>query len=257
MGWLMTFSDMVTLLLCFFVLLNIMSTLDVEKFKQLMANLRGSPDIFTVMDNTHKQGSTGLQTAPDIPSDMFSDPTDWWGMTGEEIIAGLAGAGYDNTGTGDPSSQYVVVIVDEARIVIRCQGEVLFDTLSDRLKPEGVEVLGDIVEIGIMPHWEQGKISELHVEGHADIRQIPSANPIRSNMLLSAMRAETALNYIVSNFDIAIERTGAVGYGEWRPIPEIGVGTSEAEWAQNRRVEFVLYRNFLYDEDGTAYEMAA
>jgi chemotaxis protein MotB len=267
-NWLMTFSDMVTLLLCFFVLLNMMSTLDVEKFKQFIKNFQGNPSIFDEMNNRHELGDTGVEAAPTIPDFWISDPSDWWGMLGDELLDLIAAGGFgDNTGDGpggQPSGPVINLIIDDARIILRVQGEILFDTTSDRLRPESLEVLDFIAETLILPPLNQGQISDIHIEGHADIRQIPSGyHPrFRNNKDLSAARAIAAWEYVVDNFDIPDDKVGAVGYGELRPI-DGDVGNSGnweqdyAQWQRNRRVEFVMYRDVSFDEEMNMYERAA
>jgi chemotaxis protein MotB len=139
--------------------------------------------------------------------------------------------------------------VTEAQIIISIQGEVLFNTLSDVLLPSSYEDL-DFVMGAVVSRWESEKISEIEIGGHADIRPIrPGTSPFRSNRHLSQMRALRVLEYVEANFDFPPDRISAKGYGEFRPLPGVGYGVSEAEWLKNRRVEFVLYRDFGYSEE--------
>jgi outer membrane protein OmpA-like peptidoglycan-associated protein len=62
------------------------------------------------------------------------------------------------------------------------------------------------------------------------------------------MRAETVLNYIVASYNITEDKVVSVGLGEFHPLRREG-GESEYDWwTRNRRVEFVLHRNFFLDE---------
>ncbi|MDR0324716.1 MAG: OmpA family protein [Oscillospiraceae bacterium] len=261
--WMATFSDMVTLLLCFFVLLFMMSTLDVDKYKALMMNLRGSPDIFETIDSRYKIGDTGLQTAPEVPAEWMTDPSDWWAMIGQEILDKVSEfnenqgqAGSERPGA-DPLITITVEITD-AQIIIRCQGEILFATLSDVLQPEGYGIIDYIMSDLVMPRVINREISELNILGHADIRQIPAGrSKFTDNWELSTARALEAWKYVRNNYDIPPSMGGAMGYGSERPIHG-NFGTTEDEWRQNRRVEFVMVRNFYMDEQaGTTYEKPA
>jgi chemotaxis protein MotB len=259
-GWLMTFSDMVTLLLCFFVLLNIMSTLDISKFQQLVSNLQGSPYIFEKMNFAANVGSTGLETAPEIDSSFFDDPTDEWSALAIDISiivdALNKASGWDGTGEGILIVP-ITMDMDEAQITIRVPGETLFDTLDDTLRPEGIEIIYGIMDEAVMPAIADNKINELQVYGHADIRPIARRNRFPDNLALSQARAAAAWRFVREHYDIPPHiRFGAMGYGEYEPIPEIGPGTTEEEWQQNRRVEFVLVRNFNVDKNtGNPYDV--
>jgi chemotaxis protein MotB len=261
-NWLMTFSDMVTLLLCFFVLLNMMSTLDVDKFKQFIRNFSGNPSIFDEIDRAANIGTAGIDRPPEIPWDVISTPADWWEMIGQNIIddfsRGTGGENGDSTpGQGTPGTDGIVVVVQEGQIIIRCQGEVLFNTTCDILRPDGIESLRRIVETAILPYYGMGVFSDIQIEGHADIRPIPRGyHPkFTDNLVLSMFRAYSVWQYIMEHYDFPKEMIGTSGYGEYRPIPEIGFGTTHAEWDLNRRVEFVLKRNFAFDEEGNTFEI--
>jgi chemotaxis protein MotB len=244
-GWLMTFSDMVTLLLCFFVLLFLMSTLDAQKFMQLVQNLQGNPYIFDVMSNAANIGQTGLEQAPDVPEGDFIDPSDSW-----MILAGQMAESIDQYLDSRGDNLDIDMRVTEAQIIISIQGELLFPTLSDVLLTTSYESLDFVMGL-VVNNWDTGQISEIEIGGHADIRPIRGAQTrlFRNNMVLSSMRAIRVYEYVIANFDFPLDRISSKGYGEHRPLPGVGYGTSEADWQQNRRVEFVLYRNFRLDEE--------
>jgi hypothetical protein len=97
-----------------------------------------------------------------------------------------------------------------------------------------------------MPHWNQGIVSEVRIEGYADERRFMGTY---GNFRLSLDRATTAYIHIVENYDIPTRSVSASGYGDTRPL-EWREGESREDWLQrNRRVEFVLVRNFLLNEE--------
>jgi chemotaxis protein MotB len=259
-GWLMTFADMITLLLCFFVLLNIMSTIDVAKFKQLVENLRGDPSIFDYIDRSQSHRQTGLTRAPETNDEMWSEPSDIWTQTAARMIETVEEweNGLFNEQGPMGSEPLITITVTEGYIIIRCQNDegVLFNSGRFDLLPRGREILDFIVEELVLPHWDL--ISEIRIEGYADER--PFEGPY-GNLRLSVNRAVSAYIHVVEKYgEISTEDVSPSGYGATRPLSwEIDRETGEREtrerWLQrNRRVEFVLLRNFLVDEENeTAY----
>jgi flagellar motor protein MotB len=229
-----------------------MSTLDAEKFKQLVSNLQGNPYIFDKIDNAANIGQTGLEQAPYVPEGDYTDPSDSW-----EILAGEIGDGIRD-GLGEDSNIEIDVTFTDAQIVISIGGDILFNTLSDVLLPAGYEALYAIMDV-VLEVWETNIISEIEIGGHADIQVIPPGSAFSDNDELSSARALRVLRYVVSNFDFPRNKITFKGYGEWHPRDGIrGDETGRYDFEQfqrNRRVEFTLYRNFAVDEDtGQAYE---
>ncbi|MCL2002683.1 MAG: OmpA family protein [Oscillospiraceae bacterium] len=252
-AWMATYGDMITLVLTFFVLLFSMSSLDAAKFMAMVANLQGNPYIFEVINNAANIGQTGLEQAPEIPEGDFSDPTDAWLIAAERMRGDIEDWISSSEGEGGTADLEVTIHVTEAQIVIRCKSSVLFDTLSDVLLPRGIEALAFIVEDLILPDWETGIISEVFVEGHADIRPIPPNNRFADNDILAAYRARAARRFIVDNYSIPENKIGMTSWGDTRPV-DGNPGTDETQWSVNRRVEFVLHRNFFLDEQtGAGY----
>jgi chemotaxis protein MotB len=256
-GWLMTFSDMITLLLCFFVLLNIMSTIDADKFKKLVENLNGSRDIFTVTNAAALIGNSGFDVPPDIPRDDFDVQSDDWLWAAYDMKGTIADWGLGNGISTDDKTgmdSLITIEVSDAAIIIRCQNDdgVLFNSGRDELLPGGIEILEFIVEQLVLPHWNLA--SELRIEGYADERPFQGKY---GNLWLSVRRATSAYIHIVEKYDddIPIETVSPSGYGEHRPLEWLE-GETRDEWLQrNRRVEFVLMRKVLLDEEtGEGYE---
>ena len=261
-AWMATYGDMITLVLTFFVLLFSMSSLDLEKFKALVMNFKGNPDIFYVVENRNNTGDTGLKAAPDIPEEWLSDPTDEWFMAAYQMMGELEKFVEGQQGNPDAGKDNLSITLEvtEATMRIIIHGEVLFDTLSDVLKPEGALLLSAIMELsnGVMEQWNKGIVDELHVEGHADNRRIPPGNAFRSNRHLSSARAITALDYIVANYNIPEDKITSTGWGEFRPLDREPEESEAQWWERNRRVELILHRDFLLDEQtGEGYEPAA
>ncbi len=248
-AWLATYGDMVTLVLTFFVLLYSMSTVDIEKWKGLVMALNGSPDIFTVIDNpTVSLGNTGLQDPPEIPEDVFTDPTDEW----KEFIENLVGAAEDiNEGADGESMQIINIEPDDLKVIVRYDSDVFFETASDELRPEFYPAIEQLIDDFIMPGVRDDLLQEIEIQGHADIRPFNpiQAGALRDNWGLSGARAAAVLRHFEDNYPaIPLDMLKMAGYGDTRPV-EAGVfgeyddPNREEIWRQNRRVEFVLWKN--------------
>jgi chemotaxis protein MotB len=118
------------------------------------------------------------------------------------------------------------------------QSEVFFDSGSATLRPDGRAEL-DKLAAAILDL--QSKIPTdvswvLSVEGHTDIRPVGGTSPFKSNWDLSAARAISVVQYLITK-GVPPQRLDAAGFGEYQPIDP---GTSEDALAHNRRIELKL-----------------
>jgi chemotaxis protein MotB len=118
------------------------------------------------------------------------------------------------------------------------QSEVFFDSGSATLRPEGRTELdkmaGAILDL-------QKKIPSdidwvLSVEGHTDVRPVSANSPFKSNWDLSAARAISVVQYLITK-GVPPQRLDAAGFGQYQPIDP---GTSDEALAHNRRIELKL-----------------
>ena len=118
------------------------------------------------------------------------------------------------------------------------QSEVFFDSGAATLRPEGraeLDKLGGAIldlekQIPTDIPWV------LRVDGHTDIRPVSPTSPFKSNWDLSAARAISVVQYLISK-GVSPMRLAAAGFGEYQPIDP---GTSEEALAHNRRIELKL-----------------
>jgi chemotaxis protein MotB len=118
------------------------------------------------------------------------------------------------------------------------QSEVFFDSGSATLRPEGRAEL-DKLASAILDL--QSKIPSdidwvLSVEGHTDIRPVGPTSSFKSNWDLSAARAISVVQYLISK-GVPPQRLDAAGFGQYQPIDS---GTTEDALAHNRRIELKL-----------------
>jgi chemotaxis protein MotB len=118
------------------------------------------------------------------------------------------------------------------------QSEVFFDSGQAVLRPEGRVELDQLAAAVV--DLEQKIPSEinwvLRVDGHTDIRPLGPTSPYKSNWDLSAARAISVVQYLISK-GVSPARLAAAGFGEFQPIDP---GNTEEAFSKNRRIELKL-----------------
>ena len=118
------------------------------------------------------------------------------------------------------------------------QSEVFFDSGQAALRPEGRAELDQLA--GALLDLEKQIPSEinwvLRVDGHTDTRQLSATSPFKSNWDLSAARAISVVQYLISK-GVPPQRLVAAGFGEFQPIDQ---GSSDEAFSHNRRIELKL-----------------
>ncbi len=118
------------------------------------------------------------------------------------------------------------------------QSEVFFDSGAAVLRPEGRVELDKLAMA--LAELEKQIPSDidwvLRVDGHTDTRQLSATSPFKSNWELSAARAISVVQYLISK-GISPQRLVAAGFGEFQPIDP---GTTEEAFSRNRRIELKL-----------------
>jgi chemotaxis protein MotB len=225
--WMASYMDMVTVLMCLFIVLFAMSTVDQEKYwalKNSLATGFGAESSETVdtasgvvvpaeLVDSEGEGFAGMSRAESEIADLQA--------LQQAILGQLETAG---------SADSVEFAYDERGLIVRLTGgQTFFDTNSAVLAPQAPDILrvigGALATTGY----------EVQIEGHADSRQPTGLYP--TNWELSAARATSVLRFLVEQGGIAAARIGSVGYGDARPIV---AGTTAEELAANRRVDIVV-----------------
>lgn len=227
--WMASYLDMVTVLMCMFIVMFAMSTVDQQKFLALSASLATgfgqepsehidvSEGVVVPEELLEEQGEGFVDTvlnAAQIEFDTLSELRD-------RLRDALAEEGLDDTAT---------FTIDERGLTIGLIGaETFFDTNRTSLTPASVAVLGALGGVLVdVPN-------QISVEGHADQRS--SAAPFATNWELSAGRSTQVLRHLVEVCGVDSTRIRAVGFGDQHPIAD---GTAPAALAQNRRVDIVI-----------------
>ncbi len=255
-AWMATFSDLMNLLLCFFVLLFSMSTIDEAKLAEIVAAMNSSFSVFDggasaigdgmLISNGVSQlnelseyiNSTGAAAdSKTDPKDLqqYDNPPEGVKEQLEEILEEqnlkdneqLAESVAESVSEGQLADQIEVTFTAQY-VQLTMKGALLFDSGSAELKTDAEAVL-DKVGI-ILMHYSQGLIE---IEGHTD--DVPISNSrFADNEELSSARALAVFYYLVDNTALDPANLRHEGMGERAPIAD---NSTEEGRSRNRRVE--------------------
>lgn len=216
-NWMDTYGDMVTLLLCFFVMLYSMSSMDQAKWIALVESF--NPDAVTEYQPGGHEISEGdaEMTQADIEESME--------VLYQTLSQFAAESGLSDKMSLTKGSGYVFISFDDT---------VFFDGDSAVLRDDGAQVLDGIAQ----PIADAAdSINEIRVLGHTAQAVPDEPNNVTKDRFLASDRATVVTIYLQEKNIIDPARLVSVGYGQWRPVASNA--TSE-ERAKNRRVELII-----------------
>ncbi len=216
--WMVTFGDMMSLLLCFFVLIVSFSSMDVVRYRSLVGSLRsafGSQN--TIQSKAIQSQTTAISLGQNMPGNQS--------LTEEELENELVAAVEQEGLTGEATLNRT-----DRGIVLRVKGAVVFEQGGADLLPESMLLLAKVAQIA------RAFPRKIYVEGHTDNLPLRS-DAFPSNWELSSARASAVVRYLTGMQHITPEKLVASGFAHTVPIAN---NTTAAGRAKNRRVEFVF-----------------
>ena len=233
-NWMDTYGDMVTLLLCFFVLLYSMSTIDQEKWMMIVQSFNKDAEVSTDESPRGPDGDNDADLGNDLPmsQDEVNEDVEMILEYLAEYAASQKAADSDSDSESDSSSEAVSYSVGDGYVFISFNASTFFGGNSYELTASAREVLS-----GLCPLLEDIKpyIDEIKVSGHTATAQ-GTYDPY-FDWRLSADRAAMVTAFIWQNTTIQAARLTPEGNGQWLPIAD---NTEESERAKNRRVELMI-----------------
>jgi chemotaxis protein MotB len=254
--WLLTYSDMITLLMALFMLLFSISSVNISKYETLQRSLKaafsgsvlsgGKAIIQSGAESTSNRSAASADVpaivalTPNIPKPMDSnaqqvaqtmvsasgslrEQADFQHLK-QELDAYAQAHGFGNQ---------VVTVIERRGLVVRVlTDKLLFDSGQDTLKPEGVPLLTEIAAL-----LNVDRTHPITVEGNTDNVPISTAQ-FPSNWELSTGRAVNVVRFLIAH-GVSESRLGAAGYADLHPVA--GNATAAGR-ALNRRVDIVLQR---------------
>jgi chemotaxis protein MotB len=259
--WLLTYADMITLLMALFMVLFSISSVNVSKVQALQKSLKSafSPSILPGGKALAQQGSTvNASQAPPASLELQAiEPVTKAGasgLQGNSVSSQQSAAATSGQETASQREQNefaqikheldayaaahgfgasVTTTIEPRGLVIKVlTDDLLFATGSAALEERGDGLLSEIAQL-----LNVDESHPLDVEGNTDNVPIHSAQ-FSSNWALSAARASTVASFLVEH-GVAPHRLTASGYAEQRPVDS---NATAAGRARNRRVQIVMKR---------------
>ena len=250
--WMATFSDLMNLLLCFFVLLFSMSTVDAEKFQMVIASLQNTISIFPSGGASIGDGDmvgAGIRQLEylDVYYNELSNSEDDERENGKEDLKeqyseealkeseGMAENIQDAVDELGISNQ-VEIEFDEQYVMLNLNGAILFGSGKAEILEDAIPIVKKVTTI--LQRYDKNLIE---VEGHTDNVPLASFSKYEDNDVLSMYRALSVANFIRDNTDLNEAYIKSSGRGAYAPIAD---NTTPEGRAKNRRVVIKIYNSY-------------
>ncbi|PGK51368.1 flagellar motor protein MotB [Priestia megaterium] len=226
--YLVTYSDLITLLLAFFIILYAMSSVDQDKFDAFSQSLSVAFNHGTTspieFDGTYNKNARKEATQEELKEIKDAKENNQLKQVKEKI---------DKVISDKKLTQQIETKLDDEGLHIILTNEILFESGDAKVKPQMRSVLRNIaLLIDSIPN-------EVSISGHTD--NLPISTPLYpSNWELSAARAVSVLKETLkSDPNLKPNRLSAAGYGEHHPAAS---NNTEKGRQKNRRVEILIKR---------------
>ena len=258
-SWMNTFADLMNLLLCFFVLLFSMSSVDADKFEALVQSLEHSFSILPqggssigdgqmvaagvnqlqLLDQFYKEASNSSSTEEGEDNEAEEDNPE------QALKEEMAEAGLKES---EEMAEQIEKLLEEQRIAdqvevdsnaqfvrLTLNGALLFDSGQSQIREDALPLVDKLSLI-----LENYNSSLIDIEGHTD--NVPISNErYENNDVLSAYRAFSVKDYVLGKTTLEAGKINATGCGEYNPVADNA--TPEGR-ARNRRVEIKIYNSY-------------
>ena len=250
-AWMNTFSDLMNLLLCFFVMLFAMSDVDAEKFEKIVASFQNTFSILPSGGASIGEGelvSSGVSQLEMLDSyykDQANSKSDEESDTEEDIAEAYKEQSLEESeqmaqAIEEAISKYgiqdeVEVDFDAQYVMLNMNGAILFDSGKSDIKQEAYPLIDKIGKL-IEPYQQ----NIIEVEGHTDNVPIHSSK-YEDNDVLSFYRARSVSDYLREITTLEPAHIKSAGRGVYVPIADNS--TPEGR-ARNRRVVIKIYNSY-------------
>lgn len=226
--WLLTYSDLITLLLIFFVVMYSLSSLNAKKFQEIAMSLSlamgGGQSLMNEPGASLVPGISGSSLGEDVQAAIDTKEISDLEKIRQELQAYI-----DENGLNDRVS----VTLEERGVVLSFKDVALFPLGSAELTGDARELINKTGQIlKKAPQY-------IRVEGHTDNLPI-NTSQYPSNWELSVTRSTRVVQELIRELDFHPERLSAAGYGEFRPKSP---NDTPQNRQQNRRVDIVVLKS--------------
>ena len=219
-NWMDTYGDLVTLLLCFFVLLYSISTIDQAKWVQIVKSFNPeAKDVSQIADPEQEDAVDDVPGSPE--ADEFDDLY-------ESLKKAIEQAGLDSE---------VELFKGDGYSFITFRDNVFFDGDSSVIKQDGMDVLAQFASIlsGV-----KDSVKEIQVLGHTTQADPVIPNNPENDRVLSSERAARVAAFIQQRTEVTPDKIVPIGYGQFRPVAPFDTAENRAK---NRRVELLITKS--------------
>lgn len=251
--WLITYADLITLLMIFFVLMYTMSQVDARKYAAVANSLSVvlTGQALSVLDTQGPSMVEGIsgQLMPEGEGDAPENQGQLQEVKDliQEFIEtqDIEPPSGESNGKSTKLGDYIMVYEQERGLVISFKDTLLFNSGSDELTAQARIIIRQVGDALVkLPNY-------IRVEGHTDNLPIHTPN-FPSNWELSVLRAANVVHVLHEDAGIPAAKLSIIGYGEYRPLlPNEDAGSR----AINRRVDIViLKKKYDYFEPSSAVD---
>jgi chemotaxis protein MotB len=207
-AWMVSYADLVTIILACFVLLYSLSSINEQKFGETLASVQGALG-----------ADTGAPAAPGSATPLRDASLV---NVQKQVASALKAQG---------AEQVVRFEAQEKQLVIHFDATALFDSGRAELKESAIPALDAVgAVLARIPN-------RIQIEGHTDSDPIIAGTQVPDNWMLSSARGTGVLRFLHEFHQIPHERMSIAGYADTRPVA--GNDTPEGK-ARNRRVDIVV-----------------
>ena len=223
-AWLAAFGDLMSLLLCFFVLLLSMASMDAKKISEAIGSLSGA---MSVLEGGNQTEISKKRIQKATPLEVQEETTET--VNRVEQAAGDANEMMEK-------GQAEVISVEEAQdgFVIELPASLLFKAGSSTVTNQDTLLFLKRIALIIEELPNDTRVS---VQGHTDNSGPGSKSPFKDNWELSSARAISVLQELLLD-GVAPDRVSAAGFAEYKPV---ATNATKSGRAKNRRVELHFF----------------
>jgi len=221
-AWALTYGDMITLLMTFFVLIIAMSSTQTEEVTAKINDSKGTGDNLVVADLRETgifEEKVRSMSKIMVEADDLPPPISDLELIREDLIVFM---------TENNLFNVVDLMKTKEGFMIRIMADILFDSGETTLKAGNIYLLDKIAELlSVIPN-------NVRIEGHTDDRYTDDND---AGIRLSIARASRVCDYVIAEEMLATARFGVAGFGRHRPLRP---NSNEHNRAKNRRVEIII-----------------
>jgi len=243
-GWLAAFGDLMSLLLCFFVLLLSMSTMDAKKLEEAVGSLAGALSVLeggerSELEERRMESGTGGGAAATTPTEIETAQQSQSRMAEQINQMWMQMLSLKNEMNEIMMSQGATPVAleeSEKGFLLRLPAELLFK--PDEAKIDNMDALLFIKRIAMIIDKLPNTV-QVNVQGHTDNSKPGPASPYRDNWELSSARAVSVVEELIKD-GVDPKRLSACGNAEFKPI---ATNATPEGRAKNRRVDLYFFSN--------------